>query len=188
MTTGTAPRGKRTLVLGGIRSGKSAVAERLAGAAAAGSSVTYIATGRRLDDPDWAERVAVHQRRRPDSWSTVESTDLPAALAGLTGTAIVDCLGMWLTSQLDDVQAWQGPRPSWEPVIAERVDALAEAVRAHHEHLVVVSNEVGLSLVPDNRAGRIFADWLGLTNQRVATACDAVQLVVAGQVVPVIPR
>lgn len=174
-------------MLGGIRSGKSAVAERLVGAAAlqTGSTVTYIATGPRLDDPDWAERIAAHQRRRPPTWGTVESTHLPSALAGLTGPAVIDSLGTWLTAQLDDLDAWGTPRPAWEPAIDHRVAALVRAVEHHPQHLVLVSDEVGLTLVPDNRAGRIFVDWLGLTNQRVATVCDAVQLVVAGQVVPV---
>ncbi|MFC8501353.1 bifunctional adenosylcobinamide kinase/adenosylcobinamide-phosphate guanylyltransferase [Pedococcus sp. NPDC057267] len=177
----------RTLVLGGIRSGKSAVAEGLVAVEATGhgSAVTYVATGPRHDDPDWAERIAAHQRRRPSSWRTIESTDLPATLAGLEGPAVVDCLGTWLTAQLDDLDVWDAPRSRWEPVLDDRLTGLAEAVERHRHPLVLISNEVGLALVPDNRAGRIFADWLGFTNQRVAAACDAVQLVVAGQALPV---
>lgn len=171
----------RTLVLGGIRSGKSAVAERLV----AGGAVTYVATGPRHDDADWAERIAAHQQRRPATWRTVESIDLPAVLAELTGPAIVDCLGTWLTAHLDALAVWDAPRAAWEPAISDLVGALVDAV-AHHRHdLVLVSNEVGLTLVPEHRSGRLFADWLGLTNQAVAAACDAVQLVVAGQVLPV---
>lgn len=175
----------RTLVLGGIRSGKSAVAEGLVTGEADrhGSAVTYVATGPRHDDPDWAERIAAHRRQRPSSWHTVESTDLPPTLAGLAGPAVVDCLGTWLTAQLDDLDVWDAPRSRWEPALDDRVTGLAAAVERHRHPLVLVSNEVGLALVPDNRAGRIFADWLGLTNQRVAAVCEAVHLVVAGHVV-----
>lgn len=177
----------RTLVLGGIRSGKSAVAERLVTAASAspGDVVTYIATGPISDDPDWLARIAAHRRRRPAQWQTVESTDLPAALSALAGPAMVDCLGTWLTAQLDTAAAWEAPRSAWEPAVAERVTALTAAVEQHAHPLVLVSNEVGLSVVPDNRAARIFADWLGLTNQRLAEVCEVVDLVVAGHVVPV---
>ena len=179
----------RTLVLGGIRSGKSAIAEsavrRAAGTAtgsAAGSTpVTYVATGPRADDADWAARIAAHRARRPATWTTLETTDLPAALASLRGPALVDCLGTWLTAQLDELEAWDAQRATWEPLVAERIGALADALQSSSHDLVIVSDEVGLSLVPDNRAGRIFADWLGLTNQRVAEACDTVLLVVAGQ-------
>lgn len=176
-----------SLVLGGIRSGKSAVAEGLVeeSAALTGSTVTYVATGPLLNDADWAERVAAHERRRPSTWRTVESTDLPSALADLAGPAIVDGLGTWLTAQLDELHAWDAPRADWEPAIQDRVAALARSVGHHRHPLVLVSDEAGLTLVPENRAGRIFLDWLGLTNQRVAAVCDAVLLVVAGQVVPV---
>ncbi|MEO3936951.1 bifunctional adenosylcobinamide kinase/adenosylcobinamide-phosphate guanylyltransferase [Dermatophilaceae bacterium Soc4.6] len=176
-----------SLVLGGIRSGKSAVAEGLVeqSAALTGSTVTYVATGPLRDDADWAQRVAAHQRRRPSTWRTVESTDLPSALADLGGPAIVDGLGTWLTAQLNEMHAWDAPRAEWEPAIEDRVAALARSVEHHRHPLVLVSDEAGLTLVPDNRAGRIFLDWLGLTNQRVAAVSDAVLLVVAGQVVPV---
>ena len=191
----------RTLVLGGIRSGKSAIAEsavlgavrRAAGTAAgsaAGSAVgstavTYVATGPRADDAEWAARIAAHRARRPATWTTLETTDLPAALGSLRGPVLVDCLGTWLTAQLDDLGAWDGDRTDWEPLVAERIGALADAVQGSSQDLVIVTNEVGLTLVPDNRAGRIFADWLGLTNQRVADACDTILLVVAGQTLTV---
>lgn len=83
----------RTLVLGGIRSGKSAVAESAVRPAGGTEPVTYIATGPTHDDADWAARVAAHRARRPTDWRTVETTDLPGALGALHGPAIVDCLG-----------------------------------------------------------------------------------------------
>lgn len=173
----------KTLVLGGIRSGKSAVAERaLAGA----PTVTYVATGPgpELDD-DWARRVHTHRERRPMHWSTVESVDLPGTFAALTGPALVDGLGTWVTAHLDRLQAWDAPRERWEPAALQLVDDLADAVGDCAHDVVIVSDEVGLSLVPEHRSARIFADLLGLTNQRVADACDTVQLVVAGQVLTV---
>jgi adenosylcobinamide kinase/adenosylcobinamide-phosphate guanylyltransferase len=172
----------RTLVTGGVRSGKSTVAEQLLAGA---GPVTYVATGPRSDDPDWAERVAAHRDRRPADWTTVETTDLPAALSRLTGPALVDCLGTWLTATLDELAAWEEPQSSWEPALTERMRGVTEAwARCPHD-VVAVTNEVGWGVVSEHRSGRIFADWLGRLNQQVAAASDRVLLVVAGQVVPV---
>ena len=175
----------RSLVLGGMRSGKSAVAERLASTAAAAGAVTYIATGPDHDDEDWARRVAAHRARRPASWGTVESIDLAAAVGALEGPAIIDCLGTWLTAQLDLIEAWQRDPAHWEGALQATLVELVDAITCCPHDLIVVSNEVGLTLVPEQRSGRIFADWLGWTNQRVAAVCDSVQLVVAGQVLRV---
>ena len=166
----------RTLVTGGIRSGKSAHAEA---ALPTDSPVTYIATGPSVDDADWAARVAAHRARRPQHWSTVETTDAAGAIAALTGPGLLDCLGTWLTARLDALGAWES-RDAQTAVRAE-VDALAEAVRACPYDLVVVTNEVGLTLVSEHRSGRIFTDHLGWLNQAVAASCDRVVLVVAGQ-------
>ena len=162
----------RVLVTGGVRSGKSAHAE---GLLADRPAVTYVATGAvpGRDDSEWAARVAAHRARRPPGWTTLESTDLGSAL-GATGAFLVDCLGTWLTAQLDDL--------GWEDEGLEvRVDALVTAV-ARCSDLVVVTNEVGAGVVPEHRSGRLFRDHLGLLNQRVAAVCDEVHLVVAGRV------
>jgi len=172
----------KTLVLGGIRSGKSAVAETHLAAA---PSVTYIACGPRADDADWAARIAAHQARRPAAWVTVETTELSGILPHLAGPALVDCLGTWLTARLDALGAWEAPREAWADALAAEVDALAAAVTAARHDVVLVSNEVGFTLVSEHRSGRIFADWLGITNQAVAAVCDRVDLVVAGQVLTV---
>ena len=164
----------RTLVLGGIRSGKSQWAE--AAIAVAGDRLRYIATGSSADgDPSWARRIAEHRGRRPGSWDTVESMEVARHLRDDPDTpALVDDLGGWLTAVLD--------RRGWEdgPVTAEVEDLLA-AVRAFAAPLVLVSPEVGLSVVPATTAGRRFADELGILNQRLAGHCDQVVLVVAGQ-------
>jgi nicotinate-nucleotide--dimethylbenzimidazole phosphoribosyltransferase len=161
---------RSALVLGGIRSGKSEFAESLVSKAPV---VRYVATGRSDgDDPEWAARIEAHRERRPGSWVTEEVGPDPARLAELIAgaepeeTLLVDDLGGWVTGRLPEA----GPP-----------DALAEAVRGCRARLVVVSPEVGLSLVPTTKVGRAFADALGEANRAVAEASDAVALVVAGQ-------
>jgi adenosyl cobinamide kinase/adenosyl cobinamide phosphate guanylyltransferase/NaMN:DMB phosphoribosyltransferase len=170
--------GRRVLVLGGIRSGKSELAESLVAEA---GSVRYVATATRpegdpVEDPEWADRIAAHRARRPAEWATEETGDDPSGLAALLADAkpdeavLVDDLGGWLTALMDT----GGDTPG--------TDALAAAVRdCPAARLVLVSPEVGLSVVPATEAGRRFADALGALNQAVAAGCDAVALVVAGQ-------
>jgi adenosyl cobinamide kinase/adenosyl cobinamide phosphate guanylyltransferase/NaMN:DMB phosphoribosyltransferase len=167
------------LILGGIRSGKSAYAESLVGRAA---EVRYVATGpaETADDPEWAARLAAHRARRPEGWLTEETGADPRRLIDLLGeakpdqTVLVDDLGGWMTALLSEA--------GWAPsAVAEPVAALVEAVRECPARLVVVSPEVGLSVVPPTEAGRAFADALGTANRALADVCDTVALVVAGQ-------
>lgn len=171
--------GMRVLVTGGVRSGKSRHAEALL---ADRARVRYVAAGAMAtsDDADWAARVAEHRARRPEHWETVETRDLAAAIE--PGTAIlVDCLGTWLTAVLDDLGAWELPAASWEDELERRLDETVAAVR-RADDVVLVTNEVGLGVVPAHASGRLFRDLLGRVNQRVAGACDEVHLVVAGRV------
>jgi nicotinate-nucleotide--dimethylbenzimidazole phosphoribosyltransferase len=164
------------LVLGGIRSGKSAFAESLVGSA---DSVRYVATSRGgSDDAEWLDRIAVHQARRPQSWTTEETGDDPDRLAELLAdakpgeTLLVDDLGGWVAALLE---------PSHQPNDDQAtVATLAEAVRTCRARVVVVSPEVGLTLVAMSAVGRAFTDALGTANQALAAACDQVALVVAG--------
>ena len=159
-----------TLVLGGARSGKSAVAEACASRAA--PPVTYLATGVVTDD-DMAARIAVHQARRPPDWSTVEAPpDLPGALRALDGTVLLDALGTWVAAA--------GPDLVDDAAVAGLCRALAE----RPGDTVVVSDEVGLGVHPSSEVGRRFRDVLGDVNQRVAAVADEVLLVVAGRVLP----
>ncbi|MGF2947114.1 bifunctional adenosylcobinamide kinase/adenosylcobinamide-phosphate guanylyltransferase [Mycobacterium sp. Lab-001] len=178
----------RTLVLGGIRSGKSRWAEKaIAGELPPGRPVRYLAPGRVDEaDPAWAERVARHRGRRPTHWATVETEEIAAQLRQSPDTpALIDDLGAWLTAALDRNNAWGNGSPALP--VHEMIDDILTAVAAFAAPLVLVSPEVGLSVVPPTASGRRFADELGSLNQRVAEVCDRVVLVVAGQAVPIKP-
>ena len=172
----------RVLVTGGVRSGKSTHAESLL---AERDSVTYVATGRVPDvaqDADWAARVAEHRRRRPETWRTVETTNLPAALDDAEGAVIIECLATWVTAMLDELDAWEAPGSDWENALVARVDATVDAWMRASGPLVAVSNEAGMGVVPAYRSGRVFRDVLGTVNRRIAAVSDRVDLVVAGRV------
>ncbi|WP_246083837.1 bifunctional adenosylcobinamide kinase/adenosylcobinamide-phosphate guanylyltransferase [Nonomuraea diastatica] len=168
-------RPRRTLLLGGSRSGKSAEAElRLA----AEPYVTYVATGPAGgEDGEWAERVRAHRARRPAHWATAETTDLATAIRGATTPLLIDGLGTWVAAVFDDHGAWEGDRA---PVVA-RCDDLVAAWRQAPERIVAVSDEVGLGVVPATAAGRAFRDVLGRLNERLAAESEHVALVVAGR-------
>jgi adenosylcobinamide kinase / adenosylcobinamide-phosphate guanylyltransferase len=161
---------RTVLVLGGARSGKSRHAQALA-EAMAGARV-FVATAQAFDD-EMRDRIARHQADRDDSWSTVEApTDLTQAIrthGASGGVVLVDCLTLWLSNLL----------------LADRDlesagDELVDALSTNAASVVLVSNEVGFGIVPDNALARRFRDAAGRLNQRVAAACDAVDLVVAG--------
>ena len=170
----------RVLVTGGVRSGKSRYAESLF---APEDAVVYVAPGPLpgAEDADWAARVAAHQLRRPPHWHTVESTDVAAAVAAAPGPVLVDCLGTWVTAVLDDLRAWDAPRPAWAGDVDERIAGLVAAWSAAPGPAVAVTNEVGMGVVPAHRSGRVFRDVLGQVNQAVAGVSDRVTLVVAGR-------
>jgi adenosylcobinamide kinase / adenosylcobinamide-phosphate guanylyltransferase len=165
----------RVLVTGGVRSGKSAHAERLYDGV---EGVRYVAAGPTHDDADWAARIAKHRARRPTSWTTLETHDLATALA-TDEPVLVDCLGTWLTAVVDEAGAWEAPT---DDVLALVETQVAETLAVLGRRVVLVTNEVGLGVVPEHRSGRLFRDLLGTVNQRFALACDEVHLVVAGRV------
>lgn len=158
-----------TLVLGGARSGKSRHAEALAAGA---ERRVYLATAQAFDD-EMRDRIARHRTQRGDGWHLVEEPfDLSGALAGAAApcTAIlVDCLTLWLSNLL-----------LAERDIEAESDAFVAALPALPGRIILVSNEVGLGIVPDNALARRFRDAAGLLNQAVATACHRVILVTAG--------
>ncbi|MBN9643060.1 bifunctional adenosylcobinamide kinase/adenosylcobinamide-phosphate guanylyltransferase [Corynebacterium mendelii] len=171
----------RTLILGGARSGKSARAEYLAGGIGR-LPVTYVATARPWPgDDDFADRIAAHRRRRPAEWTTIDNRDAVDVLTTPPdGVVLVDDLGTWLTFVLDQHDAWDKPRGTVSSRTSALVKAVAEYPADPDHHLVLVSPEVGLSVIPEHASARLFRDELGQLNAGVAAACDRVELVVAG--------
>ncbi|MFF4155625.1 bifunctional adenosylcobinamide kinase/adenosylcobinamide-phosphate guanylyltransferase [Streptomyces sp. NPDC001678] len=175
---------RRTLVVGGARSGKSVEAERRLESF---PEVLYVATsGTREDDRDWAARVAHHRERRPGSWRTAETCDLVPLLAADGPPMLIDCLALWLTDAMDSVGAWDDEK--WAnggaEALAERMAELVAAIRATRRTVVLVSNEVGSGVVPATASGRRFRDELGRLNAAVGDECEHVLLVVSGQALP----
>ncbi|MFE0685411.1 bifunctional adenosylcobinamide kinase/adenosylcobinamide-phosphate guanylyltransferase [Streptomyces sp. NPDC058961] len=172
---------RRTLVLGGARSGKSVEAERrLAGF----PGVVYVATGGGRDgDAEWAARVGLHRERRPASWRTEETCELAPLLDQPGPPLLIDCLALWLTDAMDRVGAWDDEKwaAGGERALKERTEELVATVRSTARTVVAVSNEVGSGVVPATSSGRRFRDELGRLNAAFAGECEQVLLVVAGQ-------
>jgi len=168
------------LILGGARSGKSRQASNFAGEY---GEVVYLATGVATDE-EMESRIARHKEARPDDWETIEApVEVGESLAGLgsadfSGAVILDCLGFWLSNllrEIDDLEARE-----LEDFVREEVqEALKPAAGAEYE-LIIVSNEVGMGVIPGSAAGRRFRDALGRANQVVGEIADEVYLMVAG--------
>jgi adenosylcobinamide kinase/adenosylcobinamide-phosphate guanylyltransferase len=174
-----------TLVLGGARAGKTAFAERLA--ARHGPHVLYVATAEPLDD-DMRARIAAHRSARPAAWRTLEAPLDPAAAlhtaAGPVDAVLLDCLTVWTSNvmlhALDGASMTPADAARAEQAITAALDALLAWQRTMHLPLYIVSNEVGLGVVPPTALGRVFQDALGRLNQRAASAAEHIHLVVAG--------
>ncbi|MFE2249802.1 bifunctional adenosylcobinamide kinase/adenosylcobinamide-phosphate guanylyltransferase [Streptomyces lavendulae] len=172
---------RRTLVLGGARSGKSFEAERRLESF---PEVVYVATGGTRDgDAEWAQRVGLHRERRPAGWRTVETCELVPLLEQAGPPLLIDCLALWLTDAMDRAGAWDDSvwAAGGQKELGRRMADLVAAVRATRRRTVLVSNEVGAGVVPATAAGRRFRDELGRLNNAVAGECEHVLLVVAGQ-------
>lgn len=160
-----------TFILGGARSGKSSRAQALA--EAAGPQRCYIATAQAFDD-EMKDRIAAHQDARGEGWSTLEA---PLELADAISSAannccnviLIDCLTLWLSNLMHH-----------ERNIAEETERLTAALKACPVPVILVSNEVGLSIVPENQLARAFRDAQGRLNQDVAAVAERVELVAAG--------
>ncbi len=172
----------RTLVLGGVRSGKSRWAEAaLTDSLETDQPVHYLATGQLADsDPAWRQRIDAHRDRRPPHWSTVETDDVAAQLRRSPNIpTLVDDIGAWLTATLDRRRAWESG------CISEDIDELTTAVAEFNAPLVLVSPEVGLTVVAATTSARRFTDELGALNQRLGELCERLVLVVAGHPLPI---
>ena len=182
------------VILGGARSGKSAFAERLA--ASSERSVTFIATAIAGDD-EMRERIARHRASRPKEWHTLEE---PLDLAGAVRTAsnlaevlLLDCITLWLANWLfqqygtNEEEEFASSALFDEGALKKEVGALLEAVNflAPNKTLIVVTNEVGLGIVPAYPLGRVYRDALGYVNQCLARAANRVYLMVAGMAVDI---
>ena len=158
-----------TLVLGGARSGKSTYAERLIEATGRG---VYIATAEAFDD-EMRDRIGTHQQRRGAGWHTLEEPlDLCGALvraSDIGAPALVDCLTLWLSNLM-----------AADKEIDQEALRLIETLQNLNVPVVMVSNEVGLGIVPDNKLARDFRDHAGLLNQQVAAMADRVVFIAAG--------
>jgi adenosylcobinamide kinase/adenosylcobinamide-phosphate guanylyltransferase len=164
----------KELILGGARSGKSALAQQQA--TASGLEVVFIATAS-ADDAEMADRIARHQADRPGHWQLVEE---PVALAdtlrrhaSAKRCLLVDCLTLWLSNLLHDETVD-------EARLARERDALLQILPSLPGHLILVSNEVGLGVIPLGQLTRRFCDEAGRLHQALAAQCDRVTLTVAG--------
>ena len=166
---------KLILILGGVRSGKSSYAQQLA--SDDGGRVLFLATSEAGDD-EMKRRIAKHKSSRPASWATIEeSLDIALALKSKAATAdviIIDCITVWLRNLL-----LRESGVTEDEALAE-IDKLLNTYKRGRASYIIVSGEVGMGIVPEYPLGRIFRDYLGLANQRLAAKADRVVLMVAG--------
>ncbi len=168
---------KVILLIGGARSGKSTFAQETA--AKLGGKVLFCATAEALDD-EMRDRIQAHKKSRPESWDTLES---PRNLAGSLGqtaadydTVIIDCITLMVSNCIGDGSSYAQA----EEVVLKEISVLTELMKRKQSNYILVSNEVGSGLVPDNRLGRIYRDLLGQANQRLAKCADEVYFMAAG--------
>jgi adenosylcobinamide kinase/adenosylcobinamide-phosphate guanylyltransferase len=187
------------LILGGARSGKSALAERLAGSL--GRPVIFIATAT-ADDDEMRERIARHRASRPKGWHTLEEPlDLARAVrqaAELADVMLLDCVTLWLGNVLlrasgqyaqdeQEEEALHTTSRLFDERALKEIEALLAVVKSLglNKTLIVVTNEVGLGIVPAYPLGRLYRDTLGYVNRRLAQAADRVYLMVAGMAIDI---
>jgi adenosylcobinamide kinase/adenosylcobinamide-phosphate guanylyltransferase len=176
-------RGKWVLLLGGSRSGKSSMGERLA-REKGGRDVLFVATGQALDD-EMRERIQRHQADRAKyGWRTLEAPDqigakVREALTGGEKVVLLDCLTLLVSNTLCALGE-ETPSSEAEAKATAELDALLAVMRDCPADFVVVSNEVGLGLVSPYKLGRLFSDAMGRVNQRMAAAADEVVFMAAG--------
>ncbi|HYX12287.1 MAG TPA: bifunctional adenosylcobinamide kinase/adenosylcobinamide-phosphate guanylyltransferase [Candidatus Acidoferrum sp.] len=171
------------IVLGGTRSGKSRFGRERARDLAGDGRVVYVATAV-PGDPELDERIALHRRDRPASWRTVDAMpDLAATIRGVApgDTILLDGLTLWVSWLIGD------ERPSVETLVDGPIAALRAALREHSGPVVVVSDEVGLGLVPMDLIGRAFRDILGIAHQQLVADSDEAWFMVAGRALALPP-
>lgn len=172
--------GKLILILGGARSGKSTTAEQMA-QQIGGDKVLYVATTEGKDK-EMRERIIAHRQQRPAEWQTIEAPlHIADCLSGIDLPAVVllDCVTLLASNLLltlpEDCTQAEANR-----VILGEIDALVHFQQAHSATWIMVSNEVGMGVVPPFRLGRLYQDGLGIANQRLAQTADEVILMIVG--------
>ena len=171
---------KLTFILGGARSGKSAYAQRLA--EETGKPVTFIATAQALDD-EMSARIQKHRAERPVNWVTLE---VPLAISAHTKqikseVVILDCITLLVSNLvMQFVQEDLVNEAPFKLAVQKEVEELVVAMRGQERDWIIISNELGLGLVPPYQMGRVYRDWLGWANQRLAREANKVILMVAG--------
>ena len=167
-----------TLILGGARSGKSRFAQELA--AKPGKKVLFVATGESLDE-EMRARIDTHKKSRPASWRTLEApTNVARALRSEIGDAevvIIDCITLLVSNLMGDENTGVS---TWEKEVSAEIKSLIALLKNSKANFIIVSNEVGLGLVPTTPVGRAYRDILGMANQMLAQDADEVYLMVAG--------
>lgn len=167
-----------TLILGGARSGKSRFAQELA--AKQGRKVLFVATGEPLDE-EMRARIDTHKKSRPAGWRTLEApTNIARALRSKIGDAdvvIIDCITLLVSNLMGDENTDVG---TWEKKVSAEIKSLIALLKNSKANFIIVSNEVGLGLVPTTPIGRAYRDILGIANQMLARNADEVYLMVAG--------
>ena len=163
------------LILGGVRSGKSSYAQQLA--SGIGNRILFLATAE-AGDEEMKRRIARHKSSRPESWRTVEEPlEIAGALrkeAAHADAVIIDCVTVWLSNMLMHYEKLS------EEEILSKIDGIIGAYGQDYATYIIVSGEVGMGIVPEHPLGRLFRDYLGLVNQRLAAKADRVVLMVAG--------
>jgi adenosylcobinamide kinase/adenosylcobinamide-phosphate guanylyltransferase len=180
--------GRLTLILGGARSGKSTFAQQLA--LERGQNVVYIATAQPLD-PEMQARIETHKTNRPVHWRTLEiPRRLAASLMSFpeqVDIILLDCLTM-LVSNILLVECGSNEEPDEERItrsVDDEISSLLTAIQRNQADWIIVSNEVGMGLVPPYPLGRLYRDQLGKANRQIAAAAQEIYLMVAGMAVPV---
>ena len=173
---------KSIFILGGARSGKSHFAQQLAGKL--GDKVLFVATGEALDE-EMQARIAEHKKARPKSWRTLEiSTGIGKEIEKQIGDAevvIIDCLTLLVSNLLHDEPAY----PEAEKRVTTEIDELLACMDKLDASFIIVSNEVGMGLVPETRLGRIYRDLLGKANRLIAQHTKEIYFMVAGMPIEV---
>lgn len=169
---------ENTLITGGARSGKSRFAEELT--RSFGASCCYLATAQALDG-EMDERISRHRQRRGDSWETIEEPlMIPQTLARIDGNhsaILLDCVTLWVSNLL---LSCDENDPGCEDQVLTHAHRLAATLRGMSTPVVLVTNEVGQGIVPENRLARLYRDIAGQANQILAASCDTVYVTISG--------